>query len=306
MAKKKVEVVAADAGPVEIKPRVPTDWTALMIKVASDHWRTLRVKIQMRDKLMAGKPSQLDAAKAQINARGLGDVLEARQDAITDPVEREAMAEIVKDEGLCEFHRRPGQPGLWFPTNNIKAGFKENWSVLGFRKEFAGSRQGVAEGSFVFSVPQPGQNPAERDWIHLGATPSGMWTDPASEFEAARVAAEAKAAAEAAGMSPEAVAFKSSVTPDGTYLGVAHTMGMKGPQSSIKRHEYVLQTIIEFDIAIAVAIRGKLPDEAIARTILHFGEHGLGACRSQGFGRFDLLKISELPPGSGPTLPKLQ
>lgn len=260
-----VEVLGKDEI-VSVVPRKPTDWMQLIKVVSAEHWRTLEVTIRIRDKLLAGKPVALDAAKAMIKARGLEDVIEAKLEQVTDPAERERMANEVKDEGLCEFHRRPDRPGCWFPTNHIKAGLKENWSVLGLRVEHRGSRGALAEGVFVFAPPTnpaipnflgpDGQplpaDPAERDWVYLADKPAGV------------------------------------------HMAVAHTMGPSGPLSSIKRHEYIERPTIKFRVAIANAIAQKLPDNAFAATLVHFQEHGLGACRSQGFGRFDVVDMIEL------------
>jgi hypothetical protein len=233
-------------------------WMELMADVQRDHWRTLRVTIQVRDRLMAGKPARLDAANAMIKARGLEDVIEARLEAITDPSERAKLADQVQDEGLCEFHRREGKTGIWMPTNNVKAGLKENWSVLGLRVEHRGSRGALAEGVFVYSPPSaPDEAQAERDWVFLGSRPHDI------------------------------------------YLSVSHTTGPTGPVSSIKRNEFVVRPRLTFDIAIAQAIAQKLPDDGLARTLYHFGEHGLGACRSQGFGRFDVIGIEEIDTANG-------
>lgn len=256
MARKKAEAVeGGDEGRTAVVKKSPTDWMSLIKQVAEDHWRTLEVTIKVRDRLLAGKPASLDAAQAMIKARGLEDVLEAKLEAVTDPIERAKLAEEASTAGLCEFHRRDGYPGIWFPTNHIKAGLKENWSVLGLRVEHRGSRGALAEGVFVFS---PSENPVERDWVWLGSS------------------------------------------PDGVHTAVAHTTGPSGPVSSIKRHEYVLSPELTFRIAIAQAIAEKLPDDAMARTLYHFGEHGLGACRSQGFGRFDLVNIRELEGSAAP------
>lgn len=233
-----------------VQPKTPMQWGALLKQVEEDHWRRLRVTIEVRGRLMAGKPAQLDAAKAMLKARGLEDQIEAIP--IDDPEARESAAAVVVDEGLCEFHRREGKPGIWLPTNNIKAGLKENWSVLGFRKEFLGSRGALAEGVFVYSVQPPDAPTVERDWIYLGEAPHGIET------------------------------------------GVSHTTGPKGPVSAIKRHEYLERPQLTFEVAIAQAIMEKLPDDAFARTLLHFGEHGVGACRSQGYGRFDIKRIVEV------------
>ncbi len=74
-------------------------------------------------------------------------------------------------------------------------------------------------------------------------------------------------------------------------------MTPKGPVSAIKRHEYVERVTIAFDmfIAQADAVDAKLSDDDVADVLVHYCEHGLGACRSQGFGKFDLVQVRELP-----------
>jgi len=232
-----------------VRRKEPFDWGGALKKAQEEHWRRLVVTIQVREWLMAGKPASLDAAKAMLKARGLEDAIEAVD--ISDPEKLKAAAEEVQDEGLCEFSRREGKSGIWFPTNNIKAGLKENWSVLGYRVEHRGSRGALAEGVFVFSVQPPDAPTAERDWIALGAG------------------------------------------PDGVHTAVTHSIGPRGPISSIKRHEYLVRPRLVFEVAIAHAVAEKLPDEAFADMLVHMGEHGVGACRSQGYGRFDIVAIEE-------------
>lgn len=227
-----------------------TGWDSLVKQVRADHWRTLRIEIQIRDAIWAGKPKSLDAAKAMLKARDLEDQIEAVP--IDNPEARAEAGQQAIDEGLCEFHRRDGKPGCWYPTNHIKAMLKENWSVLGFRVEHRGSRGALAEGCFVHSVIAAGEPEAEHDWLYLG---------------------------------PE---------PDDIQTVVTHTDGPRGRISAIKRHEIILQPRLKFDIVIANAIADKLPDDAWARTFVHACEHGLGACRSQGHGRFDLISIEDM------------
>lgn len=262
-----------------VRPKDSTEWRGLLKKAESEHWRRLRVDVRMREKLIAGKPAKLDTATIMLKARGLEDQIEAIP--VDDPELRKQAAEaVMQDEGLCEFHRRSQlvkgpdgvfverlMPGIWFPTNNIKAGLKENWSVLGLRQEHRGSRGALAEGVFVTadltrirtkdeeaarSKGEDGFDRVELDYIYLGAQPHG------------------------------------------TYEAVAHTMGPQGPKHSVKRHEYVLRPEFSFIVTIAQAVAQKLPDDAFAATMVHFGEHGMGACRSQGFGRFDVLNVVDL------------
>lgn len=257
---RRIKAVISPDERTTIEPKEKTDWMWLVEKMARQHWRRLAIKIKVRGWLLAGKPAQLDAASAMIRARGLEDVLEAKMEAITDPVEREQMAQRVTNEGLCEFWRR-SIPGLWFPSNSIKAGLKENWGVLGYRVKERGSRGALAEAVFVSALRSdtlgrdwPREKTEGLDWIYLGPS------DP----------------------------------PPPIHTAVAHTMGPMGPCSSIKRHEYIVSPTLRFEVAIARAIENKLSDEGLADTLHHYGEHGLGACRSQGYGKFDLISIEEI------------
>lgn len=238
-----------------VRAKDPNQWKALLNKAQEQHWRVIRVEIQVRDRLLAGKPASLDAATAMLKARGLEDFVATAED-VSDPAERAKLAEkVAGDEGLCEFVRRDGKSGIWMPANNIKAGFKENWSVLGLRMKVRGSRGAIAEGLFVAGI---GNTTEERDWIRLGDEPAGVYT------------------------------------------AVAHTTGPSGPVSSIKRHEYVTQPKVAFDVMIANAenVADKISDDEIADVLVHFGEHGLGACRSQGFGKFDVVSVQEVTGGN--------
>jgi len=243
---------AADEKPkrVIVRAKTPMAWGALLKTASEQAWRKLRIEIKVREKLLAGKPASLDAANAMLKARGLEDMVATAED-ITDPTERAAAAAtIAKDEGLCEFVRREGHPGVWIPSNNIKAGIKENWSVLGLRMEVRGSRGALAEGIFVAGDGTG----ADSDWVRVGDA------------------------------------------PDGVHTAVAHTTGPTGPVSSIKRHEFVNHPTIVFFVLIANAknVADKISDDELAKTLIHFGEHGVGACRSQGFGKFDVVGVSEV------------
>ena len=135
-----------------IERKTGFDWEALKAKVESEHWRKLRIEIKLRDRMHAGKPAQLNAANAMLAARGLQEVVEAKE--IERPVEERAN-EVV-DEGLCEFHRREGKPGIWWPTNNFKACLKENWSVLGYRMDATPRSQRGNEAEDVEAATEDG------------------------------------------------------------------------------------------------------------------------------------------------------
>ncbi len=171
MAKTPTATAADEAAPknhTTIQPKTAAKWGELLQAAQGEHWRKIRVVLQIREQFHAGKPKSLDAEEAMINARGLGEVLEARALELTDE-EKIDKAEEVKDEGLCEFYRREGKPGMWLPTFQIKAMLKENWTAMGFSKKIAGSRSRLAECVFAFSPDY-----ADREWIKIGDKPDGI------------------------------------------------------------------------------------------------------------------------------------
>lgn len=219
------------------------DWLKAYEKADRKEYRRLEIEIEFTGQLHAGKPAKLDTINAMLNARGLSEVAEAIE--LEKPIEKRV--EQAEEAGVCEFHRRDGKPGIWMPANNIKAMFKENWSVLGYRVEYRGSRGALAEGVFVVSC-----DPKDRNWIYVGDSPAGIHENP------------------------------------------CHTNGPSGPQSSIKRNEYVENARIKFQVEFAQEIAAKLPDEAFARMLAHAAKHGLGANRSQGMGTFKLVSVKEV------------
>jgi hypothetical protein len=80
--------------------------------------------------------------------------------------------------------------------------------------------------------------------------------------------------------------------PSGVELMVAHLTGPKGPRSAIGYHEYVQGAVLCCEI---LALRDCLRPEQWRDIWLHAQENGLGAKRSQGFGRVDLEQWERLP-----------
>lgn len=239
-----------DVVPAIVQPKSPGQWQALLAAAGQTHWRVLRITIQIRERLLAGKPRDLNVANAMLKARGLEDQIEAVPE--TQPARGQEAERVAVNEGLCEFHRRPGKDGIWFPTNNIKAGLKENWSVLGFRSKNWGSRVSIAEGMFVYADLPDGSPAADYDYVHLGDK------------------------------------------PDGIDASVCHSEVRGERFSSIKRNEYIEGRSLTFIVKIAALLAPKIPDEDFAAMLVHFGEHGLGASRSQGNGKFSVLNIEEV------------
>jgi len=71
--------------------------------------------------------------------------------------------------------------------------------------------------------------------------------------------------------------------PHGVEMTIGHVLGPNGPRSIVGYHEYVRQAELSFTV---LTLRDCLTRDQWADIWLHAQENGLGALRSQGFGRF--------------------
>lgn len=73
--------------------------------------------------------------------------------------------------------------------------------------------------------------------------------------------------------------------PTGIELFIGHTSGPKGPQSNLTYYEYVERAAVDFEVMV---VHDDVLNDHWPLLWLHAQENGLGALRSQGFGRFDV------------------
>lgn len=74
--------------------------------------------------------------------------------------------------------------------------------------------------------------------------------------------------------------------PDGIELMMVHASTPQGPRSSLSYHEYVENALITFEV---MALRNEIEPQQWAEIWVLAQENGLGACRSQSYGRFDVV-----------------
>jgi hypothetical protein len=179
----------------------------------------------------------------------------------------EASEKVATEKQSNGFKR--GNGGLYIESRQVKAMLKESTNIL-----FAGER-----------------------W---GATGKGP-----KSFMAERVFVN------------PAIVCLDRAEPDGIELVIGHVSGPKGPQSTITYVEYAIEPTLEFEVWVTknqVTVKGskakpgeeESPDKATAGQEsltakqwaliwTHAQENGLGALRSQGYGRFDVLAWDLLP-----------
>jgi hypothetical protein len=88
-------------------------------------------------------------------------------------------------------------------------------------------------------------------------------------------------------------------------LAVGHITGPNGPQSTIGYFEFVTAPVVSFEVLQLVSnghsVENALDLETFGKVWAHMQHNGLGAMRSQGFGRFVVTKFETV---STPAKPK--
>jgi hypothetical protein len=79
--------------------------------------------------------------------------------------------------------------------------------------------------------------------------------------------------------------------PDKPELIVGHVPSPQGKKSTLTYHESVEQPVLSFEIDV---LRDGLTLDQWGKVWLHAGMNGLGAVRSQSFGRFDVTKFERV------------
>jgi hypothetical protein len=82
-------------------------------------------------------------------------------------------------------------------------------------------------------------------------------------------------------------AGKPIMKADGTVDKVKHITDMSGTRSAIGRHEYLIRP--ELTLVLKWPSKGSVTEEDLRQVWAAAQEDGLGACRSQGFGKFDVV-----------------
>lgn len=91
-------------------------------------------------------------------------------------------------------------------------------------------------------------------------------------------------------VNPDAIAL-DRLDPDGIEMFVGHITDKLGPRSTLTYYEYVERPVLEFECLVA---RDAVPHEAWPDLWSLAEENGIGALRSQGFGRFDVTAFARV------------
>lgn len=85
--------------------------------------------------------------------------------------------------------------------------------------------------------------------------------------------------------------------PDGTDESAIHVMTAQGPRTALRRMDYVLRARLSFEVWVLkteAAEKRHIGKDDIVRMLAHAQENGLGASRSQGYGKFDVVEFGPI------------
>ena len=102
--------------------------------------------------------------------------------------------------------------------------------------------------------------------------------------------------AEIKGVDHESRVYLGKKEPDGTDESVVHAMTPKGPISGIKRVDYVSGVALSFEVWVLkteAAETRHIGEKDVVEILTFAQENGLGADRSRGFGKFDVVEFQK-------------
>lgn len=212
---------------------------------------TYKCTIKMRGKLLGGIPKSPDVIEGWLRSRaGINQDEEVRQAMLRTLVE--LGAEVSPDMNYEQIEEASKALAAVKSTN----GFKQNASGL-----YIEDRQIKALIKEGVNILYAGER-----W---GKTKKGP-----RNFTAERVFVQ-----------PSEIPLGRK-EPDGIELMMVHANTPQGPRSSLSYHEYVDEAEITFEVD---SLRDEIGPEQWAEVWVLAQENGLGACRSQSYGRFDVV-----------------
>jgi len=85
--------------------------------------------------------------------------------------------------------------------------------------------------------------------------------------------------------------------PDGTDESAIHVMTAQGPRTALRRMDYVTKPTLSFEIWVlktAAQETRHIGEEQLVEILTHAQENGLGASRSQGEGKFNVIEFQKI------------
>lgn len=227
---------------------------------AADVFVTYRARLRFRDRVVGGTPS---------NPKLIEGWLRAKMGVTQEQEVKNLTLQTLRDLGL-EGDVFDGDEVRFETLAAASEAIAQKSNTTMFKRDAAGlyleSRAVKAMLKEAVAIMFPGSGPNPHRW---GATKKG----PRS------------ATAEWVFVNPDHIHL-SVQQPTGIDLSIGHITGPSGPRSTLDYYEYVEQATVEFTVMV---LEDRVLSDHWPRIWRYAQEMGLGAKRSQGFGRFDVL-----------------
>lgn len=227
---------------------------------STDLFTKYRCTIQVRGKLLGGIPKDPKVIETWLRSKGISQDEEVRQMLMRTLIE--LGIEVTPDMTYEQMVEASGQVAALKQTN----GFKQNGEGL-----IIESRQIKAAIKESVNILYP-------------------WADPDGKAFRWHNKSARNYVAETVFIDCDNIPLGKS-EPDGVELMLIHANGPKGPVNSLAYFEYVERPTLAFSV---MATRDGVKPEQWAEVWVHAQENGIGACRSQGFGRFDVVQWDKI------------
>jgi hypothetical protein len=236
------------------------------VKEALELFTLYDFQIGLRGRILGGVPKNPELVEGWLRAKaGMEDTEEIRQAMLRSLFEMgvEVTAEMSFEEAVEASKKvasakqttgfKRDRVGLYIENRQIKAGLKENINIL-----YAGGRIGKTNKG-------PKSYAAERVFV----APHRLYLR--------RITGRAA--------DGSLVVGDFVKEPDGIELMIGHVSGPQGQRSTLTYHEYVQECVFEATVMVA---EDSIPADWWPRVWTLFENNGVGACRSQSFGTFDI------------------
>lgn len=233
---------------------------------ATDMFAAYAARIRFRDRLMGGVPKNPKIIEGWLRSKaGIEQEEEIRRATLRTLLE--LGADVTPDMSFEELERasealaasrqtngfKVGEQGLYLESRTVKAMLKESVNILYPSGAVKWGRYQRANQKNQTTTEAGGKSPKSYVAERVFVNPDRLWL--------------------------------GRTEPDGVEMFIGHVMGPRGPQSTLTYHEYVEGAVIDLTVMV---LRDEVRAEHWPEIWVHAQENGLGALRSQGFGRFDI------------------
>lgn len=245
----------------------------------------VRLRIKFRDRILGGIPKGGKPLDYFMDAKHMSDAeKEDFKKRISDGLISEDEKTAIKEMSWCQFERdRAGNLCLWH--GNIKAMMREIFVTFGLtqrrpnmKKVGIKKAKGAEEGEPL--VPEKGPSSGGRQTLQHGVHVDPVRIPFERVIDDKRTFIKVKdSVADVPGEYAEKVEFIDKVK---------HIKDMSGVRSALGRHDVIDQP--EMTIYLKWPADGVFTEDDMKKAWSACEDDGLGACRSQGYGKFDVLE----------------